>query len=116
MPATQPRPLALPLPRCSTLSAYMSCIRYLEVLVLQGSPLLGTAFAVRETSVAKVAIGALFAAASFMLVAHIWSFNDWADSDADLNDPNKSHGVASTNGISRRGLLGFSLILLALSL
>ena len=83
---------------------------------MQGSPLLGAAFALRETSVAKVAIGALFAAASFLLVAHVWSFNDWADRAADLTDPVKSHGVFSTKGISPRGLLGFSLILLALSL
>lgn len=115
MPAAQPRPLVQSLPPRS-IGAYLGCIRYPEVLVLQGSPLLGAAFALREISAAAIAAGALFAAASFLLVAHIWSFNDWAGGAADLNDPHRSHGVYSTRGVSSRGLLGFSSILLALSL
>jgi 4-hydroxybenzoate polyprenyltransferase len=85
------------------------------VLVLQGSPLLGVAFALREVNVEKAAAAVVFAIASFLLVAHIWTFNDWAGLATDLNDPNKSERVFSTKGVSPRGLLGFSLSLLVLS-
>ena len=43
--------------------AYASCIRYREVLVLQGSPLLGAAFAMGELSTGKIARLLLFAPA-----------------------------------------------------
>jgi 4-hydroxybenzoate polyprenyltransferase len=116
MRPAQARPLTSSHPSWSALSAYLSCVRYPEVLLMQGAPLLGAAFALREISVAKAAMGALFTAASFLLVAHVWSLNDWADRAADLNDPSKSHRVFSTKGISPTGFLCFSLILFALSL
>ncbi len=73
--------------------------------VLQGSPLLGVAFALQDPTGNKAVAALVFAAASFMLVAHIWSFNDWAGLTTDLNDPNKSDRVFSTKGVSSRGLL-----------
>lgn len=103
-------------PRRLGLWAYLSCIRYPDVLVLQGSPLLGVAFAIGDLTVEKARAVTVFAAASFLLVAHIWSFNDWAGLTADLNDPNKSEHVFSTRGVSSRGLLLFSLGLLVASL
>ncbi len=102
-------------PRLALL-AYLSCIRYPDVLILQGSPLLGVAFALREISVDRAAAVAVFALASFLLVAHIWTFNDWAGLTEDLNDPNKADSVFSTKGVSPRGLLVFSLGLLVASL
>lgn len=98
------------------LATYLSCVRYSEVLVLQGSPLLGVAFALREVTVATVGAALLFTVASILLVAHIWCFNDWAGLTADLNDPNRSDTVFSTKGVSPNGLLGFSLGLLLASL
>jgi 4-hydroxybenzoate polyprenyltransferase len=98
------------------LVAYLSCIRYPEVILLQGSPLLGVAFALHGVSVETAVAVAVFAAASFLLVAHIWTFNDWAGVAADLNDPNRSDSVFSTKGVSARGLLRFSLSLLLASL
>lgn len=98
------------------LVAYLSCIRYPDVIVLQGSPLLGAAFALDNISAETAVAGAVFAVASFLLVAHIWTFNDWAGIAADLNDPNRSDSVFSTKGVSSRGLLLFSLSLLLASL
>jgi 4-hydroxybenzoate polyprenyltransferase len=100
----------------STPLAYLSCIRYSEVLVLQGSPLFGVAFALREPSIEKLALVTVFAFASVLLVAHIWTFNDWGGISADINDPNKSARVFSTKGVSPRGLLAFSFGLLLASL
>jgi 4-hydroxybenzoate polyprenyltransferase len=96
--------------------AYLSCIRFSEVLVLQGSPLFGVAFALHDLTLDKAAVIAVFALASVLLVANIWTFNDWANGSADLKDPNRSERVFSTKGVSPRGLLVFSLGLLAASL
>ena len=107
--------MAVPRKRAG-LVAYASCIRYRDVLILQGSPLLGMAFAVREMTIEKA--GSMFACAlaSSLLVAHVFSFNDWAGIALDSNDPNKSADVFVTRGISRRGVAVLSLALLAASL
>jgi len=96
--------------------AYLSCIRYQEVLLLQGSPLLGAAFALKEITVESALSVLLLALAGFLLVAHIFTFNDWAGIASDSNDPNKSANVFSTRGITPRGVLLLSAGLLAASL
>jgi len=98
------------------LRAYLSCIRYQEVLLLQGSPLLGAAFALKEITVESAVSVLLLALAGFLLVAHIFTFNDWAGIASDSNDPNKSANVFSTRGITPRGVLLLSAGLLAASL
>ena len=98
------------------LLTYVSCIRYRDVLILQGSPLLGAAFGVRAFTVETAVNGCVFALASMLLVAHIFSFNDWAGIALDANDPNKSADVFVTRGISRRHVLALSLGLLVTSL
>jgi 4-hydroxybenzoate polyprenyltransferase len=98
------------------LLAYVSCIRYRDVLILQGSPLLGMAFAVGEMTVEKAVSMSVFAVASVLLVAHVFSFNDWAGIALDSNDPNKSADVFVTRGISPQGVAVFSLALLTASL
>jgi 4-hydroxybenzoate polyprenyltransferase len=103
-------------PKRAGVVAYLGCIRYQEVLVLQGSPLLGAVFAHPRMGLDTVMCAALLAAASVLLVAHIWSFNDWAGAALDANDPNKSADVFATRGVSRRGLAVLSLILLGGSL
>jgi 4-hydroxybenzoate polyprenyltransferase len=75
-------------------------IRYREVLILQGPPLMGAALSLRHwTGASLVSIGILFFA-GFLLVAHIWSLNDWADLPAERCNP----------------MLGLSLSLLVLSM
>ena len=98
------------------LLAYVSCIRYQDVLILQGSPLLGVAFALRGLTIEKTVSVFVFALASILLVAHIFSFNDWAGIALDSNDPNKSPDVFVTRGISRQGVAFLSLGLLTASL
>jgi 4-hydroxybenzoate polyprenyltransferase len=87
------------------------------VLVLQGSPLLGLAFSATAPITAdSMAAAALLVVASILLVAHIWTFNDWAGLVEDLNDPNKAPGVFLEAGVTARGLLGLSGVLLLASL
>ena len=102
-------------PRSAVL-AYLSCVRYPEVLVLQGAPLLGVAFALPRSGAGQIPSVAVFALASLLLVAHVWTFNDWAGVTTDLNDPSRSGGVFSTKGVISLGLLLFSLGLLLASL
>src|SRR5438093_5665847 len=95
--------------------AYLSCIRYRDVLILQGSPLLGMAFAFRELTVDKAVSMGVFVLASLLLVAHVFSVNDWANIVPDSNNPNKSADVFVTRGVSRHGIAVLSLMLLAAS-
>jgi lycopene elongase/hydratase (dihydrobisanhydrobacterioruberin-forming) len=96
--------------------AYVACIRYKEVLVLQGSPLLGACFALGAVNASNIASLVIFSLASTLLVAHIFTLNDWAGVAADANDPNKSSEVFLARGVSRREVAVLSLCLLASSL
>jgi 4-hydroxybenzoate polyprenyltransferase len=107
--------LAAPRRRLGPL-AYLSCIRYQDVLVLQGSPLLGAAFALGPITAETIVRGLAFALGSFLLVAHIFSFNDWAGTTADSKDPNKSASVFTTRGVGRRSVLLLSAGLLVAAL
>jgi 4-hydroxybenzoate polyprenyltransferase len=98
------------------LLAYLACIRYRDVIVLQGSPLLGVAFSARHVTVDTAAAMAVLLLASTLLVAHVFSFNDWSGIVEDLKDPNKAAGVFLAWGVSARGVLALSAILLAASL
>jgi 4-hydroxybenzoate polyprenyltransferase len=96
--------------------AYLACIRYQDVLILQGSPLLGAAFSLHAFSLGTVVRIAVFTLASMLLVAHIFSLNDWAGIALDSNDPNKSADVFVTRGLARRDVAALSLGLLIASL
>jgi 4-hydroxybenzoate polyprenyltransferase len=100
----------------SGLAALVKCIRYRDVLVLQGAPLMGVAFSMRALTSQAIGELVLFVVASFLLVAHIFSFNDWAGASMDRNDPNRSQKVFSTKGVSPRDVFLLCAVLLALSL
>lgn len=100
----------------SGLTALVKCIRYRDVLILQGAPLMGVAFSMGALTSHAIGDLALFVVASFLLVAHIFSFNDWAGASTDRNDPNRAQKVFATKGVRPRDVLLFSAVLLALSL
>src|SRR6476619_3020611 len=95
---------------------YLSCLRPQEILVLQGSPLLGAAFAIRHPAMENLGPLAILIAANVFLVAHIFMLNDWAGLTADLADPNKAAGVFTARGVGRGEIGGLTTLLLALSL
>ncbi len=95
---------------------YLSCLRLPEILVLQGSPLLGAAFALRYPAAADAGPLAILIVANVLLVAHIFMLNDWSGLTADLADPNKAGGVFTARGVGRKEIGGLSALLLALSL
>lgn len=94
----------------------LSCIRVKEVLVLQGAPSMGLILSMGPPTLDKIAVAALFGLASFLLVAHIWTLNDWADLHLDTRDLNKSLDVFTSKGIDPSRMLRFSIALLIASL
>jgi 4-hydroxybenzoate polyprenyltransferase len=97
---------------------YLSCLRPQDILVLQGSPLLGAAFAIRQPGVEDLAPLASLVVANVLLVSHVFMLNDWSGMTADLADPNKAARVFTVRGVGRRemgaltaGLLVASLLL-----
>jgi 4-hydroxybenzoate polyprenyltransferase len=90
----------------------VACIRYRDVLVLQGSPLLGALFALDGFTGPRAVPLALLAVGSFLLVAHVFAINDWANIGSDVRDANKAPAVFLTRGVSRREFGMFSLALL----
>lgn len=105
-----------PLARSASVLRYLSCIRYREILVLQGAPLLGALFTVGRTG--RDALGALvvFAAASVLLVSHVFVFNDWAGIYGDLKDVNRAAEVFAAKGVGRDAIRRLWIGLLVLSL
>jgi 4-hydroxybenzoate polyprenyltransferase len=90
-------------------------IRYREVLILQGPPLMGAALSLGHWNGASlVSLGILFLA-GFLLVAHIWSLNDWADLPAERRNPQL--GLSMSLLVSSMALfacLGWTTLLIAI--
>ena len=98
------------------LSRYLSCLRLPEILVLQGSPLLGAAFALGDGLAESAGRLAVLVAANVCLVAHIFALNDWSNHAADLGDPNKAARVFTARGVGHREMGGLTAGLLVVSL
>jgi 4-hydroxybenzoate polyprenyltransferase len=95
---------------------YLSCLRPEDVVVLQGSPLLGAAFAIRHPGMQQLAPLAMLLVANVFLVTHIFVLNDWSGLPIDLADPNKADRVFTARGVGRREMGGLTVGLLVLSL
>jgi 4-hydroxybenzoate polyprenyltransferase len=98
------------------LRRYLSCLRLPEILVLQGSPLLGAAFAIRHPAAENVGVLAMLIVANVCLMAHVFMLNDWSGLTSDLIDPNKAAGVFTARGVGRKEIGGLAAGLLASSL
>jgi 4-hydroxybenzoate polyprenyltransferase len=94
----------------------LGCVRIGEVLLLQGAPVIGLVLAPGTPSPVPWTTYLLFVAASVLLVAHVWTLNDWADADLDALDGNKSSQSFVRNGLTRSTIGGLSATLLLLSL
>jgi 4-hydroxybenzoate polyprenyltransferase len=95
---------------------YFSWLRLQDILVLQGSPLLGAAFAIRHPRMQDLAPLATLVVANVFLVTHIFMLNDWSGLKTDLADPNKAAGVFTARGVGRREMAALTAGLLVLSL
>jgi 4-hydroxybenzoate polyprenyltransferase len=95
---------------------YLSCLRAREVLVLQGSALLGAAFALRQLTIEHVGALAILTIANVCLVAHVFVLNDWANLTTDRVDPARSAGVFTARGVAPHEMRGLAAGLLVASL
>jgi 4-hydroxybenzoate polyprenyltransferase len=68
-------------------SALLRHIRFDEVFVLQGTPLMGVVFSIGTVTAGKLETLLLFLAGSILLVAHVFTLNDWADVAHGLKSP-----------------------------
>lgn len=94
----------------------LSCIRFDEVLVLQGPPLLGAVFSIGRLTGEKFLDLAIFAAGSLCLLAHVFALNDWSGMGADSKDPNRTTVVFTTKGVDHTRIRYLWMALLAVSL
>jgi 4-hydroxybenzoate polyprenyltransferase len=94
----------------------LSCIRWDEVLVLQGAPLIGAVLSLPAWTAGNVLRFAVFAVASCCLVAHVYVLNDWSGIHGDLRDPNRAARSLTTKGVSRTELGWLAAALLTASL
>jgi 4-hydroxybenzoate polyprenyltransferase len=84
--------------------------RWLEVLLLQASPLLGAAFG----GASAIGLGLVtLALGSVLLTAHVFVFNDWAGHHGDLNDPDRASRVFARHGIRSGTVAAIAVVLLA---
>lgn len=95
---------------------YLSCLRLRDILVLQGPPLLGAAFALHHPGPHDLIPLATLMVANVFLMTHIFMLNDWSGLTTDLADPNKATGVFTARGVGRREIGGLTAGLLILSL
>ncbi len=88
--------------------ALLRHIRFDEVFVLQGTPLMGALFSIGALTTANLETVLIFLIGSILLVAHVFTLNDWADI---------AHGLKAPDPlVSSRRLFWFSICLLIASL
>lgn len=107
---------ALPRNAGTPLRSLLWCIRFDEVIVLQGAPLLGACFAVPNIDLAALTEIMMLMVGNLCLVAHVFVLNDWAGIDGDLRDPNRASSTFLAQGVRRSDFGALALALLALSL
>ncbi len=91
---------------------FLAAIRLDEVLVLQGTPLMGALLAGRL----DIAGLALLLLGNGLLVAHVFALNDYAGLVADARDSARTQRGLGTSGLSRSAMKGLIVALLVLAL
>ena len=94
----------------------LSAVRWDEVLVLQGAPLIGAILSIGAWTTGHMFLLAVFATGSCCLVAHVFVLNDWSGIHGDLKDPNRAVRTFPAKGIGRTEFGFLAIALLAASL
>ncbi|QIL72489.1 UbiA family prenyltransferase [Diaphorobacter sp. HDW4B] len=94
-------------------------VRWEEVLVLQGTPLMGALLASGHMHASVLTPHwwlhiALLVLGNLCLVAHVFVLNDWAEITADLQDPLRSQRTFANKGV-RRAAVGWLAVILLIS-
>jgi len=94
----------------------LSCVRFGEVCVLQGAPLIGAMFSIGTLSLHGALVLLAVVAGSLSLVGHVFVLNDWAGIHGDLRDPARASRTFIAKGVSRTELGYLAIVLLGLAL
>jgi len=100
----------------ATAARVLSNIRFGEVIVLQGAPLIGACFAIGALTPNTLLPIVALTVGSLSLVAHICVFNDWSGIEGDLRDPARTGQTFTADGVTRRQFGLLAILLLATSL
>jgi 4-hydroxybenzoate polyprenyltransferase len=100
----------------SSTARYFSRLRLHDILVLQGPPLLGAAFAITHLHARDTVPLLTLLVGNLFLMTHVFTLNDWAGLEDDLADPNKASAVFTAHGIAAREIAATSGALLIVSL
>jgi 4-hydroxybenzoate polyprenyltransferase len=94
---------------------YLAILRPVEILILQGPPLLGMLIAVSVPQPSHLGRFLVLLAANVCLVAHIFVLNDWSNLTDDRADPKKLAGIFTSKGVQPAEVKLMAAGLLALS-
>src|SRR5262249_26816694 len=94
---------------------YFVSTRWVEVCVLQASPLLGAYLGGVGDDGHDLGQLALLLLGSLALTAHVFVFNDWAGYASDARDPRRTNLTAEAKGISREQVGRVALALLVVA-
>ena len=94
----------------------LRCIRWTDVLILEGTPVLGVAFSIGLTTAPNLTRIILFLGAAFLLLVHIFTLNDWADFQHSKAEPSARTIEVPCEAISPQLLLVFSVLCLVIGL
>jgi len=100
----------------SSATRYFSRLRLHDILVLQGPPLLGAAFALTQLRASDLVALVTLLAGNLFLMTHVFMVNDWAGLESDRSDPNKSASVFTVRGVGTREIAAMATGLLVVSL
>jgi len=78
-------------------------------------PVLGLAFSIGPITAGKLTVSIFFGIASFLLLTHVLTLNDWADFTRDIHHSNRAMLELEKSNIAPRVLLGFSFLALVAS-
>jgi 4-hydroxybenzoate polyprenyltransferase len=94
----------------------LSGVRFDEVCVLQGAPLIGAMLSIGTLSLRHALVLAAVLVGSLSLVAHVFVLNDWSGIQGDLKDPARAGRTFIAKGVSRTELGYLAIALLAVAL
>ena len=100
----------------SQLGALFRCIRWADVITLEGVPILGLLFSGGGISAGRLPLLICFAFACFFLLAQVFTLNDWADFTRGVHHGNRAMLQLESRNVSPRTFSIFSLLLLAIGL
>ena len=103
-------------PRPASFWRLLSCIRFDEVCVLQGAPILGACFAMANFGQVTLRTICLLIVGNLCLVAHIFVVNDWAGLQGDLKDHHRAYRTYLASGESDARMVWMAWSLLGLTI